>query len=71
MAISFSAWPSCRNASAFSPTMRASSWLSHRLTTLTFSPEASLRPERNVLPSRPSLCAIKPEAAPRIGAVER
>ncbi len=44
---------------------------SHRLTTLTFSPAESLRPERSVLPSRPSLCAIRPEAAARIGAVER
>ena len=71
MAISASLWPSRRRVSMRSPTMRASSSESQRLTTWTCSPWASLRPERRVLPRRPSLLAIRPAAAARMGAVER
>ena len=71
IAISLNACPSRRSASIRSPTMRASSSESQRLTTLTCSPAASLRPVRSVLPKRPSLLAINPAAAPRIGTVLR
>ena len=71
MAISASEWPERRAASIRSPTMRASSSESHKETTRTFSPSASLRPVRSVLPRRPLLWAMRCEAAARIGRVER
>ena len=51
-------------ASISSPTRRASSSPSQTPRTRTFSP--SLRSVHSVLPSRPSLCAIRPEAAARM-----
>ena len=71
MAISPRSWPYFCASSMRWPTMRASSSLSHSETTRTLSPSASLRPERSVLPSRPSFLAIRPEAAARMGWVER
>ena len=56
-------------ASISSPIARASSSESQAPVTLTFSPGSSS--VRSVLPSRPSLCAIRCEAAARMCAVER
>ena len=57
------------NSSINSPTVRASSSLSQAAVTATFSPGSSS--VRSVLPSRPSLWAMRCEAAPRIWPVER
>ena len=64
MAISSSEWPSRCRFSISSPIVRASSSESHAPVTATFSPGSSS--VRSVLPSRPSLCAIRCEAAPRM-----
>ena len=60
--------PRC-NCSISSPMARASSSESQAPVTATFSPSSSS--VRSVLPRRPSLCAIRCEAAARIWPVER
>ena len=69
IAISSSEWPARCSSSISSPIARASSSESHAAITATFSPGASS--VRSVLPSRPSLWAIRCEAAARMWAVER
>ena len=59
---------SCR-ASISSPTRRASSAPSQTPLTRTFSPSGTS--VHRVLPRRPTLLAMRPEAAPRMWAVER
>src|SRR5680860_1401026 len=69
MAISFSEWSWRCSCSMSSPITRASSSSSQQPWTTTLSPSSPS--VCSVLPSRPWLWAIKPDAAPRICAVER
>ena len=69
MAISSSEWPPRCSSSISSPIERASSSESQEPVTVTFSPGTSS--VRSVLPSRPSLCAIRCEAAARMWPVLR